>query len=317
MMHIVKSLSEIPVNMKKPAVITIGMFDSVHLGHQKILKQLNTAKGPHDLSVVITFENHPATILKPEQAPQPIYSQQHKNQLLESFGIDLVVSLPFTKEIAALSAKEFLQKIAAAIPIKHLILGYDARIGKNREGDREMVAKIANELHFKVDYVEPFIVDDSPVSSTKIRQFIKAGKLSEASKLLGRPYSIVETIVSGEKLGTKMGYPTANLQVNKLCLPPFGIYVIKMIFDGKTHLGVANLGIAPTVRKDHIPLLEVHLFEKTNSLYGYSVEVILEKYLREERTFATIDALVAQIGQDVADAKHYFSITEVIERKNF
>lgn len=302
-MKITRTL-DTPIPLSSPATITIGNFDGVHLGHHAMLSHLKElAKKNHSPTVVITFENHPSSILKPE-APSPcLCTLKHRLKLLEEEGVDLVILLPFTKELSQLSAEAFLNYIRKNLPFSHLVLGHDATIGKERQGNQHTIQKIAAANDFKVTYLDQVSVEGMPISSSKIRALVHQGKFAEAENLLGRPYSIYSSVERGLGHGRKIGFPTANIDLQGICLPPFGVYVVRVELGGAWYDGVANLGYAPTVRHDHKPILEVHLFSHHDDLYGHDVEVVFCNYLRPEIKFATIEELTQQIAHDVAQAK--------------
>lgn len=302
---------ENPLPIVQPTVLTLGNFDGIHLGHQLILKKVKELSKAHQLlSAVITFKNHPSWLLNPNQPVHILTTAEHKLKLLEQFGIDIVVMVDFDKNLSNLNADAFLDKVANVLPFRYLILGYDAKLGKDRKGDRQLIESIAKEKHFCVDYIPAFSVDGVPISSSNIRKCITNDDLIKAKELLGRPYSIYAKVLPGQGNGKKIGFPTANIDCSSLCIPPFGVYAVKVEFDGKSLDGVANLGFAPTVRSDHCPLLEVHLFKPTGDIYGKTVEVLFEEFIRPEKRFEDLALLKAQIEQDVAQAKKILAYEE-------
>lgn len=303
-MQIVDSLEKTPKTFTH-FVVTIGNFDGFHLGHQFLIQNLiNTARQQQALSIVLTFSNHPSTILRPDHTTSLLCSTDHKIMLLERAGIDLVILLPFTKELSLLSADQFLQKIQKALLFQTLILGSDAHIGKNREGDRSTVTALAKRLGFTVEYFPDCAKDGNRISSSRIRECIQKGDLNQAEALLGRPYSIFGPVLKGNGRGAPLGFPTANLHVDNLCLPPLGVYAVTLISDGKKYPGVANLGLAPTVRHESSPLLEVHLFDTNTNLYNHTVDVQFHKFIRQEKKFEGLETLRNQIADDVLKAKY-------------
>jgi riboflavin kinase / FMN adenylyltransferase len=290
---------------KKPLILTMGNFDGVHLGHQQLLKKtISLAKQYHTASGVITFQKSPATLFYPQAPIENISSQGQKTALLEKLGIDIVFLLDFTKEFAAQSPKEFLSQLKDGVPFSHLLLGHDAKFGKNREGDPAVITALSKTLNFEVEYLPPFKYHDQIISSRLIRQEIKAGRLDEAKSMLGRPYAIQSKVAKGSGTGQRIGFPTANLPVNNYCLPPFGVWAV----TANGHPAIANLGVAPTVRQDSTPLLEVHLFDHESPLYDQEIEVIFLTHLRSEKRFPSLDALKKQIERDVETAKGYFRL---------
>jgi riboflavin kinase/FMN adenylyltransferase len=302
-MKILKSVEAYKPN-EKPIVLSLGFFDGVHLGHQQVFRKVNEYKEKiQGKSVVLTFENHPSTILRPDQPIELICSLDHRLSLISDQNIDLLILLKFTREFSQQSAETFLQKLHSRIPFSHFVLGYDATLGKDRHGNPETIRRLQKELSFTLDYVSELKLDNEPVSSTRIRKLIKSGELQEVEKLLGRKYSIYSHVIQGQGLGTKMGFPTANLNIEGLSTPPYGVYAVQVICGDTTINGVANLGLAPTMKRNSPPQLEVFMFDFYKDLYGKSLEVIFFDYLRPEQQFPDMDALKKQISLDVKKAK--------------
>lgn len=285
---------------KKAMVLTVGSFDGVHQGHQVLLKQLQQQGYP----VVITFENHPAEILRPDAVPPKLCSTAHKLKLLQEAGVESVILLNFTRALSQQSAEEFLRSVRRYVPFATLLLGPDATLGKDKQGDRNHILNLAKELSFTVEYLDDFVsISGTKISSSAIRDYVRAGDLATVEKLLGRKFSIYAPIRTGAGLGKSIGFPTLNMHVEGLCLPPLGVYAVTLKALDKTWKGVANLGIAPTVRTSPEPILEVHLFNYSSDLADQLyVEVSFEHYLRPEKKFAGLDQLKAQIAQDVREA---------------
>ncbi len=302
-MIIFESFKEL-IHFSENAVISIGNFDGVHRGHQELIRCLNSRKKEiNGRSLIITFSNHPATILYPNKVPDLLSSPEHKLHLLENSDIDAVLFLPFTKELSQLAAKAFIEKLRSYLPFTDLILGYDAAFGKGRFGDKGIVQALALENKFNICYVNEVIIDGHLLSSTLIRQYIRDGNLQLTEKLLGRHYSIFGPVVKGQGYGKKLGFPTINISTEGLCLPPFGIYCTRITLGEKKMQGIANLGAAPAMHHGRGAMLEVHLFDFHDNIYGKEVEVTLESYLRPERHFDNADLLIEQIQNDIAKAK--------------
>jgi riboflavin kinase/FMN adenylyltransferase len=288
----------------EPIALTIGTFDGVHRGHQVVLEHVvEHAKRHAGRSVAITYRNHPASILRPEQAPPLVCTLEHRLHLLEQMGVDCVCLLTFTREFSEQSAEEFLQKVRPFIPFAKLILGVDATLGRGRHGDQKRVQELSEGLGFEVEYLPKYVVDGIHVSSSNIREFIQSGRLLELEKLLGRKYSIYSSVTTGGGKGKALGFPTANIDVTGLCLPPLGVYAVQVFCEGKSYKGVANLGIAPTVRTDRIPVLEVHLFQDVDSLYQKMMEVVFYDFIRPEMRFSDVGHLKIQISRDIQTAQ--------------
>lgn len=291
-----------PLNgAKQPIAITLGMFDGVHLGHQALLEQLKSIS-QGGTPVVLTYQNHPSTTLRPQNPTKLILPIEQRLNLLNELGIQTTYLLNFTEEFANQTADEFLRMLHQQIPFSFLVLGHDARIGKNKEAGPEEIQKMADELAFSVIQVPPYIQDGAVVSSSRLRKALQQGYLEEVVKLLGRPYSIAGPVIGGKETGRKIGFRTANINVDSLCLPPLGVYAVWVKHQDNIYKGVVNLGFAPTVKNDSSPVLEVHLLESDQNLYGEVIEVIFVKFLREEIKFETIDLLKTQIEKDIQQA---------------
>lgn len=307
-MKIIRNLDDTSLPQETIAAWTIGNFDGVHKGHQAVLSLVKELAGKSGgPSMVMTFENHPAEILKPGSPICCICTLTHKIKLLEHFGIDILLLLPFTKELSEHTAEVFLQKVRKVFPFFYLVLGYDAVLGKDRQGDRQQIQTLAQNTGFQVEYLNEFTFEGIKISSSTIRNMIREGLLQEASKLLGRPYSIFSKVISGKGKGKLIGFPTANVDVQGLCLPPLGVYAVRLKFNGIEKQGVANLGFAPSLRDDPQPLLEVHLFDYDEDLYNQEIEVFFSQYLRPEQKFSDVQALKEQIQTDVLHAKKLFA----------
>ena len=302
-MNVFTDFETLPLTLK-PAALTIGTFDGLHLGHQAVLKRVEeVALKASGSSLVVTFENHPSTVLRPNAQVKALCTQQHKLHLLEKYGVRNLLLLPFTKALSEMTPEDFVQKIRQYYPFLDLILGYDATFGKNREGSPAFIASLAQKYHFNVEYITEAQIAGSTVSSRRIRSLLEQGNLSSVAELLGRPYSIYSQVIPGRERGREIGFPTANICVKGLCLPPLGVYAVKASVDGKEFGGVANLGVAPTLKNEPTPLLEVHLFDTAQNLYGCWMEVKFVEFIRKEQRFDSISALHNQIQKDVDRAR--------------
>ncbi|MGK5595537.1 MAG: riboflavin biosynthesis protein RibF [Parachlamydiaceae bacterium] len=287
------------------AVLTVGNFDGVHLGHQTILKRVKElADFHHYLPAAITFKNHPSSIFTPNHPLPLLTSPEQKIKLLRRYGLESIYMLNFDSQLASQTAEEFLSQVMQAQPFRYLILGYDAKLGKDRHGDHEAIQQLSKKMHFIVEYLPPFKAEDGEIiSSSSIRKCVQENDLLRAEKLLGRPYSIYAPISSGDGRGRTIGFPTANMEVCTLCHAGFGVYAVTVMMGNEKKSGIANLGFAPTVRNDHKPLLEVHLFDTRENFYGQYAEVTFHELIRPEKRFESIDLLKAQIEKDIKYAK--------------
>jgi riboflavin kinase/FMN adenylyltransferase len=288
--------SFIPLKKEGKLVLTIGNFDGVHLGHIKILDTMRHEGGER---VLLTFSNHPSVVLRHTHT-KLILKTPAKLDQLSKFGIQTLLTIPFTKALSEQSAEAFLATLRYHVPFTHLVLGHDATIGKDRSGDESEIKRLAKQMNFEVKYVPHTLQDGLPISSSRIRAALQHGTLKEVEKLLGRPYSISGPVQRGAGKGRLLGFATTNLCIEELSLPPLGVYAVKIIHHHHTFKGVANLGYAPTIREHGPPLLEVHILDFDQNLYGDSIEVIFVKYLREEKKFNTLEALQNQITQDIS-----------------
>ncbi|MEZ5314628.1 MAG: bifunctional riboflavin kinase/FAD synthetase [Chlamydiales bacterium] len=272
--------------------ITIGNFDGVHLGHQAILSNLKGQK------VVFSFLNPPFEVVRKQQC-LPITTISHRLHLLEIHGVDTTILVSFTKPFSKQSPKDFLSDLKKNVPFSDLILGHDAAIGNERKGNKKCLSKLALEMNFHLKYLEPVVIFNEIVSSSRLRKLVTQGAFQDVETLLGRPYSIRATVEPGQQKGSLLGFPTMNLKIDNLCLPPFGVYIVQVEIFRKKYLGVANLGCAPTLHTNRSPILEVHLIHQQAELYGKEIEVYFIKFLRKEIHFNSIEALKNQIKDDV------------------
>ncbi len=289
------------------SVVAVGVFDGVHLGHQRLLHELlemSSALG--GMPTVVTFANHPDQVLHGE-APPPIVSVPHRVRLLRRAGVARLVLLQFEPRLQQLSARAFAERLLVGrLRTRGLLLGYDSALGKDREGTPARFRELGAELGFAVHVGEPFEVDGKPVSSTAIRDAIANGDLALAHRYLGRFPGAIGTVVHGDARGKALGFATANLVLQPGALPPRGVYAVEAIADGVVHPAVANLGVRPTFAAASTtpePRLEVHLLDWSGDLYGRELEITFRQLLRPERRFADATELAAQIARDVAAAR--------------
>ena len=311
----------VPARADRPIALTIGNFDGVHLGHQAMIARLSEVARPLRLPVaVMTFEPQPQEFFAPDQAPARLTSLREKLDLLESRGVDRVHVFRFDFAFAQLSAGQFIDRILRdGLGVRRLLVGDDFRFGARRAGDFSQLKAAAPDAGFDVEAMTSVVAGGLRVSSTAIRGCLGRGDLEGARQLLGRPYSIAGRVVRGDQLGAKLGYPTANVRLNRLRAPLSGIFVVEVTGLGDTALaGVASLGIRPTVKERGRPTLEVHLFDFDGRIYGKRIGVTFLQKLREEEKFADLDALVAQMDLDAAAARDYFLTAEAqrTQRKN-
>lgn len=287
------------------ACVTIGNFDGVHLGHQKLFAEvLHRARACRGTSVAITFDPHPLEVLRPEGI-QLISSMEQKQELIEQAGMDILLIIPFSKEFAATTAEYFVDHILLrCLGIVELVVGYDYAFGKGRTGNIDFLRTQGEKHGFPVTIVDAYYEGGEPVSSTRIRNLVKEGNVTEAATLMGRNYQIRGDVQHGVKRGsTAIGFPTANLRlIAEDLIPRFGVYVAKIICDGNCYDGVLSIGRNPTFPERKL-VAEAHIFDFNENIYGKSIKVNLLKFIREEIAFPNVETLIAQIKSDVALAK--------------
>jgi riboflavin kinase/FMN adenylyltransferase len=290
-------------------VVTIGNFDGVHLGHRAILSRVVQRAGELEAqAVAITFEPHPLKVLRPEMALPLLTTPDQKLNLLSSCGLDAVVVLAFTHELAALPARDFVKEyFCQRLRVREVVVGHDYRFGRGREGDIDLLTEMGKHHGFTVQVVWAVEAEGAVVSSSLIRALLRLGKVLEADRLLGRPYGVAGQVVQGKGRGAKLlGVPTANLRPANELLPASGIYAVRVRRGAEILPGVANIGTCPTFDNQDLSL-EVHLLEFNGDLYGENLEVQFVARLREEQRFSSIEALAAQIQADIAQARQALS----------
>jgi len=297
-------------HIDRPIALTIGNFDGVHLGHRAMIARLADAARPAGLPVaVMTFEPQPQEFFAPDQAPARLTSLREKLELLEACGVDRVHVFRFGFAFAQLTAEQFINRILRdGLAVRRLLVGDDFRFGARRAGDFSLLKSAAAGAGFEVEAMTSVAVDGLRVSSTAVRACLDRGDLDGASQLLGRPYAIAGRVEQGDQLGAKLGYPTANVRLNRLRVPLSGIFVVEVTGLGREALpGVASLGVRPTVKERGSPTLEVHLFDFDGRIYGRRIGVRFLEKLRDERKFSDVDALVKQMDADAEQARTFFA----------
>ena len=305
LMQILRSLHS---SDARPCAVTIGNFDGVHRGHQSLLHELQQAAQMRGLqTAVVPFEPHPREFFTPQQAPVRLTSLREKLELFRAAGIDRVHVCRFNAMFARKTADEFIHALHDDLHAKYVLIGDDFRFGSGRSGDFALMRQIGAQRGFEVAAVHSVLHDSVRISSTAIRAALVAGKLDVARDYLGRPYSISGRVVHGDGMGRKIGFPTANVQMKHNLPPLTGIYVVEAHSDGIGVLqGVASLGVRPTVHHDARHVLEVHLFEFAQQIYGKHLRVEFLHKLRDEEKYPNLEALTQQIARDVNNAKQWF-----------
>ncbi len=284
------------------AVVTSGTFDGVHVGHQQILKRLRETADKHNgETVLITYWPHPRLVLFPDQTDLKLLNTfEEKAELLRQHGVDHLLRIPFTREFSHTSSSDFIRRILVdTIGTRKLVIGYDHRFGKNREGSFENLRKNAPDYGFEVEEIPKQEVDNLAVSSTKIRNALSEGNMETATHLLGRPYGLSGRVIRGERIGRMLGFPTANLEIDNQhkLIPADGSYAVTASLGGNPHKGMLNIGLRPTVGGKR-RTIEVHLFDFDQEIYGDTLHVSFIERIRDEIPFADVEALKAQLRKD-------------------
>ncbi|CAM1361622.1 bifunctional riboflavin kinase/FAD synthetase [Tenacibaculum xiamenense] len=295
-------------NPSQKTYVTIGTFDGVHIGHQKIIKKLiEDAKLNNKKSVVLTFFPHPRMVLQQDVSIQLINTIKERTQQLENLGLDYLIIHPFDREFSRLTALDFVRDVLVnKLNIDKLIIGYDHHFGKNREGNIEQLTEYSYLYDFHVEEIPAQDIDHVSVSSTKIRKALLNGQLKTANKYLGYNFSLTGTVVTGEQLGGKIGFPTANIHIEEeyKLIPKTGAYVVKSNIDNQSVFGMMNIGVRPTVSGDN-RTIEVHFFDFNKDIYSQQITIELLYFLREEQKFNSINELKEQLEKDERNAGEF------------
>ena len=302
----------VPERASGPKVLTIGNFDGMHLGHHAMIQQVRTQADALGIAAaVLTFEPHPRELFAPADAPARLTSLREKLALLEASGVDEVYLLRFTRQAAAISAEDFVSRVLVqGLGVKHLIIGDDFCFGKGRAGNFALLQRMGGSLGFAVSALDTVDWAGLRVSSSAVREALAASNLDLAGALLGRPYAIAGRIAHGDKIGRHLGFPTANVQLKRKRVPLSGVFAVTVSGLDKRHLpGAANIGVRPTLKSGLKPILEVHLLDFAQEIYGAHVTVHFLHRLRAEQKFDSLDALKAQIARDVVATQEFFART--------
>jgi len=286
--------------------LTIGVFDGVHRGHQEIIRHLTAGAHQQNASaVVLTFHPHPEAVLGKKRDLKYLSLPDEKAALLDSLNVDAVVTLPFTRELAALSAETFMRRVQQRIHARRVLIGYDFALGRGREGDAVRLAEIRTSLGFVVQTFSPVLQNEEIVSSSHIRAYLASGRVREAADMLGRRYAIPGVVVHGDGRGGKIGIPTANLRISpEKAVPANGVYACEAIVEGTRFLAVTNIGTRPTFLPDSQSVcIEAHLLDFEGALYGKTLSLTFFARLRDEKTFSSVEDLLEQIRQDIAKTR--------------
>ena len=301
-------------NISRPTVLTLGVFDGLHLGHQKIMETVvNRARVVGAIPTAITFDPHPRAVLYPENSPPLLQTLDQRLANFEVLGIEQAIIVRFDKKFANQDAEKFLRDIIyERLHAKEVYLGHGFAFGKNRGGNIELLRKMSEELGFCADEVAEVKIRGQRISSSKIRELLKDGKVNFARRMLGRPYGVEGLIVRGDRRGHTIGFPTANLKPKNRVIPKYGVYATATLIGGVWKKSITNVGIRPTFEDGKEPSIETYVFDFDGNLYGDVLRVRFLHRIRDERKFGGIEELKAQITKDSHTALNYFSHEGVI-----
>ncbi len=289
---------------ERNTVVTFGVFDGIHIGHQTVIDTLLKHATRYKLmSVLISFYPHPLAFLAPERCPPLLTPLSKRVEILQQLGIDKIIMLNFDAQIAAMSPEAFVEHVLLEkCRARHIVVGYACQFGKDRAGNAEKLVELAEVYPFGVTVVPPTEIDGAPIHSTRIREALTQGKLQHTSQLLGRYYSLIGNVIPGDGRGRQIGFPTANIDTHGQVCPPNGVYAIRAQLEGQQLDGVLNIGVRPTFNGTTVQI-ECHFFDFDETIYGKSVEIFLRKKIRSEQKFPNPEALIQQIQRDVNTAK--------------
>ena len=291
----------------KKSVVTIGVFDGVHVGHQAVIEKIVVrAKAVGAISIVVTFDPHPLKVLGGRHLAPSLMSLKHRVNTIKCLGVDKIIVMKFNKRLSGMKPGSFIKNvIRKELNAREVFVGEDFRFGKGAGADIKALKRIGETAGLEVYPVKAVKINGRVISSSEIRRLIVSGKVKAAAKFLGRPFSILGTVVSGARLARVLGYPTANINPHHEVIPPGGVYAVKVRFNNKLFKGMMNIGVRPTFYnhgKDLEPSIEVHMFNFSQRIYGKDIEIIFVKKLRSERKFKKIDSLIEQIKKDSKQA---------------
>lgn len=299
-MYTFRNIDEIKFD--KNTVLTLGTFDGIHSGHQEIIKRVIDCSEKENLrNIVVTFHPHPRKVINPELNLKLLTTKDEQIKIFEQLGVKNLFIINFTKEFSQLSPDEFIKNfLVDKIGLKKIVIGYDHHFGKGRGGDVEFLISSGKKYQFEVIQIQPFLIDNEPVSSTKIRVAIENGDIIKANRMLGRAYSFSGLVTEGDKRGRELGYPTANIRLNdedKL-LPQIGIYAVMVELNGKNYKALLSIGRRPTFYNDGTVIPEVYIYDFNDDIYGQEIKVNLIQKLRDEEKFNSAEELIKQMNLD-------------------
>lgn len=304
-MQVLRQASDL-TSSRQRVCLAIGFFDGVHLGHQQIIRQTVADARLNDAApVVVTFDQHPSTIVAPQRVPPLIQTRSQRLASIASLGAEALLLVPFDVEFSRRPGEQFIRELAQGFGrIVSICVGAGFTFGHQRSGNVELLRRLGQELHYHVHGLAAVSLDGEVVSSTRIREAIRKGQLDEAGQMLGRTYALAGQVQPGRQLGRQLGFPTANLDVSGIVLPPAGVYAARALVGTQTHRAAVNIGVRPTLPGSQPSLsVEAHLLDYDADLYGSEIELTLMQKLRDEVKFNSLEALRAQIREDVASVR--------------
>ncbi len=303
----------------KDPIVAIGIFDGIHIGHKRVIgKVLNSRETGGD-KVIVTFDPHPQTVLRPGKTPPRIMSLEHRLHIFEKMGLDAAVVIHFTDFIAMMTPEEFVKRVIMALGARKVYVGDNFHFGRGKSGNIDDLKEIGKRYGVDVITVKPVKMGGRTVSSTWLRKLIKTGNIAKAEKILRRPVSVLGTVVKGDERGRSLGRPTANLDPHQEVIPPPGVYAVKADIDGQLYDGVLNVGFRPTfygarLKKRKEPHIEAHIIDYKENLYAKSIEIFFIKRIRGEKRFRGSERLIRQIDKDVKIAGKLLHRKDIIRK---
>ena len=295
-------------NIQKPTVLTLGVFDGLHLGHQQIMaKVVERARATASTATAITFDPHPRAVLHTASAPPMLQTLDQRLANFEVLGIEQAIVIPFTRAFASHSAEAFLKEfVHERLQAKEVYLGQGFAFGKGRSGNIDLLRQMSGELGFVADEVPEICLRGRRISSSSIRRLLAEGRVNLARRMLGRPYGVEGVVERGQRRGHTIGFPTANLQPQNRVIPKFGVYATATLINGRWRRSITNIGVRPTFEEAAAPSIETYVYDFDGDLYGHVLRVRFLHRIRDERKFGGIDELTAQIRNDSQRAMNYF-----------
>ncbi len=291
------------MKIEEEIFVALGSFDGLHIGHRALIEAAcSLARENSASSMVSTFENHPLTVISPDIIPQLLMDEDEKLDLLKSMGVDIVNLMKFSHEFMEIEPEDFICKLVKHYNVKGIVVGYNYRFGHKNKGDLKLLNSMSNILGYRLKVIDPVYCNNEIVSSTTIRNLIKAGDIEKANLMLNRPYYLYGTVVRGRNIGHKIGFPTINLQIPEYrVIPKVGVYYTHVLIDGCIYKGITSVGYNPTVQGNKLTV-ETHVLNFDKEIYGESVRTYFISYMRDEIKFGSLDELKKQLASDKNDA---------------